>query len=294
MRVLDIFELLLLSALWGGSFLFLRIAAPVLGPVWLIEARVLLAGLVLLLITARLGLLNEIRSNAKKILIVGCINSAIPFVLFAFASTQLPAGFTSILNSTTPLFGTIVASVWLKEKLTPNAIAGFALGFAGVIILVGWKSFSLTSSFISAVGAAMIASFLYAVAAPYTRKYLQGVTSIALATGSLLSAAIILMPLLPFTVPVQAPTTTVLLAVIALSLLSTAFSYILYFRLINNIGSTKTLTVTYLIPISAMLWGTVVLKEDITPSMVLGCILILLGTTVANDLLIVFTNKNEK
>lgn len=124
MRVIDILELLLLSALWGGSFLFLRIAAPVLGPVWLIEARVLLAGLALLLFTARLGLLNEIRSNARKLLIVGCINSAIPFVLFAFASTLLPAGFTSILNATTPLFGTVVASVWLKEKLTFNAIVG--------------------------------------------------------------------------------------------------------------------------------------------------------------------------
>lgn len=116
MRVTDIFELLLLSALWGGSFLFLRIAAPVLGPVWLIEARVLIAGLVLLLFTARLGLLNEIRSNARKLLIVGCINSAIPFVLFVFASTLLPADFTSILNATTPLFGTVVASVSLKDQ----------------------------------------------------------------------------------------------------------------------------------------------------------------------------------
>lgn len=292
MRVTDIFELLLLSALWGGSFLFLRIAAPVLGPVWLIEARVLLAGLVLLLFTVRLGLLNEIRSNARKLVIVGCINSAIPFVLFAFASTLLPAGYTSILNATTPLFGTLVASVWLKEKLTFNAIAGFALGFAGIIILVGWKSFSLTPSLISAVSAAMIAAFLYAVAAPYTRKYLQGVSSFVVSTGSLLSAAIVLLPLLPFTVPVQAPTTNVLLAVIALSLLSTAFSYILYFRLINNIGSTKTLTVTYLIPISAMLWGAFVLKEDITQSMILGCVLILLGTTVANDLLKVFIDKD--
>jgi drug/metabolite transporter (DMT)-like permease len=103
-RISDIAELLLLAALWGGSFLFMRIAAPVLGPVWLIEFRVLLAGLVLLPILARLSLLQEIRRNLIPLLVVGCINSAIPFVLLAFASVSLPAGFTSILNATAPLF----------------------------------------------------------------------------------------------------------------------------------------------------------------------------------------------
>lgn len=272
---------------------FLRIAAPVLSPVWLIEVRVLFAGLILLLFAVRQGLLTTIRNNFVPLLIVGAINSAIPFLLFAFASLSLPAGFTSILNATTPLFGTIVAAIWLKEKLTASRTIGFALGFAGVIVLVGWKTFAVTQSFVNAVVAAMIAAFLYALAASYTRKYLCGVPPIAIATGSLLSAAILIAPFMPFFVPTRTPTTTVILAVIALSLFSTAFSYILYFRLINNIGSTKTLTVTYLSPGFAMLWSQLILKEPITQSMIIGCSFILLGTATANDLLTKLFNKND-
>lgn len=293
MRLIDILQLVLLAAFWGSSFLFLRIAAPVVGPVWLIEVRVLFAGLILFLFAVRQGLLTTIRNNFVPLLIVGAINSAIPFLLFAFASLSLPAGFTSILNATTPLFGTIVAAVWLKEKLTPSRMIGFALGFAGVVILVGWKTFAVTQSFVNAVVAAMIAAFLYALAASYTRKYLCGVPPLAIATGSLLSAAILIAPLMPFFVPTRTPAITVILSVIALSLFSTAFSYILYFRLINNIGSTKTLTVTYLSPGFAMLWSQLILKEPITQSMIIGCSFILLGTATANDLLIKLFNKNE-
>ncbi len=148
MRGLEIAELLLLAALWGGSFLFMRIAAPVLGPVWLIEFRVLLAGLALLPVLVRFNLWHEVRRHWISLFIVGCINSAIPFSLLAFASVSLPAGFTSILNATAPLFGTIVAFVWLKERLTIARMIGFVLGFMGVVILIGWKavSFSLTGS----------------------------------------------------------------------------------------------------------------------------------------------------
>lgn len=147
MRVSDVAELLLLAALWGGSFLFMRMTAPVLGPVWLIEMRVLLAGLFLLPFLIRLNLWGEVRRKVIPLFIVGFINSALPFSLFAFASLFLPAGFTSILNATSPLFGTIVASVWLKEKLTVSRMIGFVLGFAGVVALIGWKTFAATPFF---------------------------------------------------------------------------------------------------------------------------------------------------
>lgn len=152
MRVSDVTELLLLAALWGGSFLFMRIAAPMLGPVWLIEMRVLLAGLALLPLLIRLNLWSEVRRRAIPLFIVGCINSALPFLFLAFASVFLPAGFTSILNATSPLFGTVVAAVWLKENLTMSRTIGFVLGFAGVTVLVGWKTFTATSSFFASVG----------------------------------------------------------------------------------------------------------------------------------------------
>ena len=286
MKLSDIAELLMLAAVWGGSFLFMRIAAPVLGPVWLIEFRVLLAGLVLLPILARLALLREMRRQLVPLFVVGCINSAIPFSLLAFASVSLPAGFTAILNGTAPLFGTVVAAIWLKERLTLTQLIGFMLGFMGIVILVGWRAFAVTPSFFIAVSAGLLAALMYAIAAPYIKQNLSGVPSLVIATGSQLGAACLLLPALLFTVPQQMPSLSVLAAVIALAVVSTAFAYILYFRLIHNIGSTRALTVTYLIPLFAMLWGAIVLNEVVTPSMMLGCGLVLLGTAIANDVFV--------
>lgn len=284
MKTSDIAELLLLAALWGGSFLFMRIAAPILGPIWLIECRVLLAGLVLLPLLIRQSNLGQLRKHLGPLLIVGGINSAIPFSLLAFASVSLPAGFTSILNATAPLFGTIVAALWIKEKLTFPRMVGFILGFAGVVILVGWKTFEATPTFFTAVVAALGGALMYAIAAPYIKKSLSGVSPLVVTTGSQLGAALVLLPALPFTLPTQVPSGSVVLAVLALAIASTAFAYILYFRLIQNIGATKALTVTYLVPIFAMLWGALFLGEPITAAMLLGCGFVLLGTAIANDL----------
>lgn len=284
MRVSDVSELLLLAALWGGSFLFMRMAAPVLGPVWLIEMRVLLAGLALFPLLLRLNLWGEVRRRAIPLFVVGCVNSALPFLFLAFASVSLPAGFTSILNATSPLFGTVVAAVWLKENLTISRTIGFILGFAGVTVLVGWKTFAATTTFFIAVGAGLMAALMYAIAAPYARRQLSGVPPLVIATVSQLSAAAFLLPALPFTVPRMAPTPIIVLSVFALALFSTAVAYIFYFRLIQNVGSTKALTVTYLIPAFAMVWGVFILKESVTSPMVFGCSLILLGTAIANDL----------
>jgi drug/metabolite transporter (DMT)-like permease len=134
--------------------------------------------------------------------------------------------------------------------------------------------------------AGLLAALMYAIAAPYIKKYLIGVPPVVVTTGSQLGAAFFLLPALPFTIPQQIPSIAVVVAVIALALLSTVFAYILYLRLIKNIGSTKALTVAYLIPLFAILWGAIVLKEAITMSMILGCALILLGTAIANDLFI--------
>ncbi|MGD1939236.1 MAG: DMT family transporter [Cyanophyceae cyanobacterium] len=284
MSVFNVAELLLLATVWGGSFLFMRIAAPVLGPVWLIELRVLIAGLTLLPILVRLDLWREVRRHWRSLLVVGGINSALPFSLLAFASVSLPAGFTAILNATAPLFGTIVAFLWLKEQLTPTRIIGFILGFLGVIILIGWKLVELTPAFVVASLAGLLAAFAYGIAAPYIKQKLAGVPSLAITVGSQLGAALLLLPALPFTIPSKPITLSIWIAVQSLALLSTALAYLLYFRLIRTIGSTKALTVTYLIPVFAMVWGLLFLNEPITSSMILGCGLILLGTAIANDL----------
>jgi len=284
MGLADFLELLLLAAVWGASFLFMRIAAPEIGPVWLIETRVLLAGLALLLVSARLNLLNQIRSKFIPLFVVGCINSAIPFLLFAFASLYLSAGFNGILNATAPLFGTIIAFFWLKEKFTLNRIVGFAIGFAGVIVLVGLANQPTDRSFILAASGGLLAALMYAIASIYIKQNLSEVTPLVIATGSQLSAAIVILPLVPFTIPKALPSIAVIVAIAALGLFCTALAYILYFRLIKNIGATKALTVTYLIPLFAAVWGALVLAEPITRSMALGCGLILLGTAIAAEI----------
>ncbi|MBD2110680.1 MULTISPECIES: DMT family transporter [Cyanophyceae] len=284
MRKINLAELLLLAALWGGSFLFMRVAVPVLGPLWLIEIRVVLAGCALLPVVVHLNLWPELRQRWRALLVIGSINSAIPFVLLAFASLSLPAGLTSTLNSTAPLFGTVVAAVWLQEALTLTRWIGFGLGFVGVVILVGWQPIMATPGFGWAVAAGLVAAFMYAIAAPYIRQNLAGVSPWTITAGSLWGAALALLPALPFTVPHQLPTPTVVAAVVALALLSTACAYLLYFRLIQNVGSTKALTVGYLIPMFAVLWGAVLLAEPVTESMAVGGSLILPGTAIANDL----------
>ena len=285
MKPLQIVELLTLAAIWGGSFLFMRIAAPELGPVWLIEVRVLLAGLVLLPLLMKQGLWQQLCRRWRPLLVVGLLNSALPFCLLAFASLTLPAGMTAILNGTAPFFGVVVAYVWLQEKLTLSRILGLCLGFAGVVVLVGLRETAITVSFGLAIAAGLAAALMYAIAAPYIRLTLEGVPSLVFATGSQLGATVCLLPLLPFTQPDRFPSGTAVVAVVALAILSTSLAYILYFRLIRGVGSTRALTVTYLIPLFAMVWGAILLKEAITVSMIIGGGLILLGTAIANGFL---------
>ena len=283
MKLSEALELLLLSALWGGSFLFMRVAAPVLGPVWLIEIRVSLTVLILLPLIIRLELWQEIRQHWLALLIVGGLGSAAPFTLISFASLSLPAGFTSILNATTPLFGAVVAAIWLKERLTRVQQVGLGLGFAGVVVLVGLKA-TVTSAFLLAVSAGLLASLMYAVSSPYAARSLMGARPLAIAAGSQLGAAIWLLPALPFTVPTQIPTLAVVASVLGLAGFSTALAYILFFRLLQSIGSTRVLTVTYLIPLFAIAWGALLLDEAVTVSMGGGGLLVLLSVAIANGI----------
>ena len=291
MRLSDEEELLQMAALRGGSYLIKRLAAPVIGPVWLIELRVLIAGLALLPLLVRfLRSHPESRSNLRKklsvLFVVGCVNSALPFLLLAFASVFLPAGYTSILNATTPLFGMVIAAIWFQEPLTLTRLLGLELGFSVVVVLNGLLTFAVTPL----IGAAMVsglgAAGFYAIAAPYAKRHLSGMSPIVTATVSQLSAAVAIFPFLPFTIPSVIPAANIVGAIVALAIFSTSLAYLLYFRLIQNIGSTKALTVTYLVPIFAMLWGSLILGEVITMPMVSGCGLILLGTAIANDIFV--------
>ncbi|BAZ45625.1 membrane protein [Chondrocystis sp. NIES-4102] len=281
MKITDLLELILLAAIWGASFLFVRVTAPILHPVLLIELRVLISGIAMLILSMRLNLVGKIRQHLIPLFILGCINLTIPFLLFAFAALYLPAGFTAILNATAPLSGTIIAFVWLREKLTLSIFSGLILGFAGVTILVGWTSMPMTPGFIGATIAGLSAALMYAIATAYVKQKLAKVPPIAIATGSQLCSALTLLPLAPFFLPTTPPSREVILIVLALALLSTAIAYILYFRLVKNVGASKALIVTYLSPLFAIFWGATILNESVTISMILGCGLILSGTAIA-------------
>jgi drug/metabolite transporter (DMT)-like permease len=278
MNAKDVGALLLLSALWGGSFLFIRIAAPVLGPVVLIELRVLVAGVILLLYVLATRSRLDLRARWRHYLVIGSINSAIPFTLIATAELHLTAGLAAILNATSPLFGAVVAALWIKEALTRNKVIGLILGLIGVTVLVGWNSFPFSTVLALSVTASLAAAACYGIASVYTKLYLRGTSSLAVSTCSQLGASLFLLPL-TFAVPSKhIPTLPVILSVAALALLCTAVAYVLYFRLIEHVGPTRALTVTFLAPVFGVLWGVVLLGEPLTLSTFIGFGIILAGT----------------
>lgn len=270
--------LLLLSALWGGSFLFMRIAAPVLGPVVLIELRVLVAGVALLLYAMVTRSPLDLRARWRHYLVIGIINSAIPFTLIATAELYLTSGLAATLNATSPIFGAVVAALWIKDTLTKKKLIGLVLGLLGVAVLVGWSPFPFSATLAVSVAASLTAAACYGIAGVYTKVYMRGASSKAVATCSQLGAALFLLPL-TFVAPLKhPPTTIVLLAVSTLALLCTAVAYLLYFWLIEHAGPTRALTVTFLAPVFGVLWGTVLLNEPLSLSTFIGFGTILTGT----------------
>ncbi|HVN77320.1 MAG TPA: DMT family transporter [Thermoanaerobaculaceae bacterium] len=284
MKPRDAVELLVLAALWGGSFLFMRIAAPSFGPVPLIELRVGIAALALLPVAALRGGLGAIRRHAAAIAVVGTINSALPFSLLAFSTLSVTAGFASVLNATAPLFGAVVAFVWLRDRLSAVRVAGLAVGFGGVVVLVwGHASFKPGGSGM-AVAAALVATLLHGIAANYAKKRLTAVDPLAIAAGSQVAAALVLAPVAAWEWPRANPPAGAWLAVVALALGCTAAAYILYFRLIAHVGPARAIAVTFLIPVFGIVWGVVFLGEAVTSQTLAGCAVILGGTALATGI----------
>lgn len=285
MRTKDVSELLLLAALWGGSFLFMRIAAPVFGPVALIELRVGLAAALLLPVLAWRGYLPVLWQRAGALIVVGVTNSALPFVLYAWAALSVTAGFASIVNATSPLFAALVAWLWLKDRLAPPAIVGLLLGFLGVVVLVWGRAAFHAGGSGWAILACLAATLNYGIAANFTKRFLTGVDPMAIATGSQFYAALVLAPWAVLLWPHTNPGAGAWMAVILLAVGCTGVAYVMYFRLIANIGPARAIAVTFLIPVFGMLWGAIFLGEQISPNMLAGCLTILLGTGLATGVL---------
>jgi drug/metabolite transporter (DMT)-like permease len=277
----DAVRLLTLAGLWGGSFAFIRVAAPALGALWLAFARVSIAFVALFALALVRHALPPFRSRWRSFALIGVVNSALPFALFGFAEQYVGASTAAILNATSPFFAAIVSALWLRDPFTVFKLVGMALGLAGVGLLVGWQSEPTTSAAMLAIFACLAAALCYAAASCYVKRYLRDVPSHAVALYSQLAAAVALGPALLF-VPAPAwPSPLVAGNVLALALGSTAVAYLLYFRLIDSIGPARALTVTFLIPLFGVLWGTLFLGEAPTWNTLAGCALILGGTWVA-------------
>ncbi|WKE65362.1 DMT family transporter [Gallaecimonas kandeliae] len=268
-------ELLLLAALWGASFLFMRVSAPAFGPVPLIALRVAVAALVLLPVLAWRGQLPQLRQHVKPLAVVGLANSALPFTLFAFATLYLTAGLTAILNSTAPFWTALVAFALWGEKLSGQRLLGIAIGFAGVVILV-WHKLAAVDA-LWAIGACLLASLCYGFAANYSKHKLAGVPPLVSTVGSQIAAALMLLPLTYFYWPAGPIGTQAWLAAIALGVLCTGIAYLLFFRLIAHVGAGNAVMVTFLIPIFGNLWGALFLGEHLTLTLLAGGTVILLG-----------------
>jgi drug/metabolite transporter (DMT)-like permease len=288
LRPSDVTELFTLAALWGASFLFMRLGAAEFGPVALSAVRVAGATAVLLALLAARGQLDALRRHWRPALLVGVINSALPFLLFSYAALSITAGLSSIFNAATPLFGAVIAWLWLRDKPTPWRIAGLCIGLAGVLGLA-WSKSGAGGGFKPggsgwAVLACIAATVLYGIAASFTKRFLTGVPPLATAAGSQLGASLLLV--VPGIVwwPATMPSTNAWLSVIALAVACTGLAYLLYFRLIANIGPSNAIAVTFLIPAFAVLWGWLFLGEGVSAAMVLGCAVIVVGTLLATGL----------
>lgn len=281
MSIGDVARLLTLAALWGGSFAFMRVAVPALGPLWLAESRVALAFLALFALALVRRGVPALRARWRDYLFIGTVNSALPFALFCFAEQYIGASTAAILNATSPFFAAIVAAFWLNDQLTAPKLAGMGLGIGGVILLVGWQPEPLAGNAAVAVVACLAAALCYGIASVYAKARMSGVPSFAVALYSQMAAAMVLAPALPFASAPATLTPLVAVNVCALALVSTAFAYLLYFHLIATIGPARALTVTFLIPLFGVLWGFVFLGEAIGANMVSGCALIVAGTWLA-------------
>lgn len=281
-------DFVLLAAIWGASFMFMRMGVRELGAFATAGVRVGIAALFLLPILLLRGHGAALRQHWKLTFVVGILNSAIPFACFSYALLSISTGLSSILNATVPLFGAVIAWLWLKDRPTGSRMVGLAVGFAGVALLAWDKaSFQPDASGNAsgwAVLACLLATLCYGIAASFTKRYLSGVPSLVSATGSQLGAAIGLLPLAWWFWPDHGVSLHAWAAVVALGVLCTGVAYILYFRLIERAGPARALSVTFAIPVFALLYGVLLLGEVVTPWMLLCGLVIVAGTSLSTGL----------
>lgn len=260
--------------------MFMRISAPVFGPMNLAEYRVGLAAVFLMMVARFIRKPLNLKQHWRHYLVLGIFNAALPFMLFGFAALALTASVMSILNATAPIWGAIIGAVWLHQPLSARTVLGLGLGVIGVGLIVGFDHLAAQPGAELAIAAVLLATFCYGIATNYA-KQLTSLDSFSNAHGSMWAASLFLLPAIPFVNVSSTPDTGVILAVLVLGVICTGIGFLLFFRLVRDIGSTSTLTVTFLIPVFGMLWGHLFLDEVITPVMMAGSLIVIMGTVLA-------------
>jgi drug/metabolite transporter (DMT)-like permease len=278
MRPADTARLVALAAIWGASFLFTRIAAPALGPVLTAEARTLIAGIALAIYFGFTGYNPEWRRWRRQYVVVGILTSGLPFLLWAYAALTLTAGLMSVLNATSPMWGALCSAVLLRERLTGRRIVGLLIGMVGVALVT--RPEAGTAMPYGAVLAALGAALCYGLAGAYMKRWASAVPARGMAVGTQLVAGILLIPFIPLALPQTTPSLLIVVSVLMLGLMCGAIAYLLYFRLVADIGPTGALTVTYLIPVFGVLWGALFLGEPLALPMLAGGVLVICGTVL--------------
>ena len=285
MQAKDYRDLFILAAIWGSSFLFMHLSVGDFGPFALVEIRVGMGALFLLIYAGLRGRLGAIWRNAGHIGIVGIFAAGLPFLCFNIAAQSVPASFMAVINAMTPLFGALIARLWLKERLTRSRVAGLMIGFTGIVVLV-WTDLSFSPGGMGpGVLACLTASLSYGYAACYTTRYLKGVDPLAMAAGSVTAAAIVLLPFAVYAWPATPISGSAWAAALALALLCTGLAYIIYYGLIDRVGATRSITVTFLVPLFGIFWGALILHEPLGLRMLAGTAIVLLGTLLATGFL---------
>ena len=280
MRSADAIRLATLASLWGGSFLFMRIAAPELGAAWVAFGRVLIAAALLLSYAKIRSVDLQFRRFYKEYIVIGFFQSALPFFLFATAETKISAGLGSILNATSPLFGLIIGMMIGDEKVRFDRILGIFVGIAGVAVLVRFDVGVFDMAIIGAIACCLGAALSYGISSNYTRRYVNGAPALGMAAFSQTAAVMWLLPLAILYPPSGVISSSAIIAVSLLGVLATGIAFLLFFRLVVDVGPVVSLTVTFLVPITGFMWGALFLQEKITLVTVIGGVIVLLGTAL--------------
>lgn len=275
----SLIRLLSLAAIWGGSFLFMRIGAPVLGAAWLVEWRVALAALFLALVGWRLRKQLRLGEHWRHYLVLGFFNSALPFLLFSHAAQTLSASLLAILNATAPIWGAVIVALWTRTPLAGRTLLGLLLGIVGVALLVGFDAVALRPGASLAIAAALGAAFCYGIASTYARTA-RSVDAFSNAHGSMWAATLLMLPVVPFFPMTSTPDGSVVAAVVALGIVCSGIAYLLYFRLIHDLGAPSALTVTFLIPMFGVFWGHLFLDEVVGWYTLAGSLVVIVGTAL--------------